>query len=156
MNTIRLFCTLSLLSFGAFSSLQAQNVSVIKLGTSNVNNNQWGEVLYGVGNIPGNELGMFESSWGVAGGFEFSGREIVPKVSLGATWGLIFTTSLNLSYYPKRSHRIVFTPEIGLNLLKLVHVTYGYQFNQASLYEGRNDVSKHRLSVFLTIPVFIH
>ncbi|HAS44408.1 MAG TPA: hypothetical protein DCS93_28275 [Microscillaceae bacterium] len=156
MKRISLFCTLCLICLGATSTLHAQNVSVLKLGTSTVNNNQWGEVLYGVGNIPGNELGMFESGWGIAAGFEFNSKEIVPKVSLGATWGMIFTTSLNLSYYAKRSHRIVFTPEIGLNILKLAHVTYGYQLNQVSFYEGRRDVSKHRISVFLTIPVFIH
>ncbi len=158
MNTIKVFYRLCLFftSLGAFSTLQAQDVSVLKLGTSTVNNNQWGEILYGVGYVSGSELGMFEPCLGLAGGFEFSSREIVPKLSAGATWGLLFTTSLNVSYYPKRSHRIVVTPEIGINMLKVIHVTYGYQLNQASLNEGRRDISKHRISVFLTIPTFIH
>lgn len=157
MNTIKLFCALLTLSFLMnISQAKAQDVSVLKLGTSTMDNQQWGELMYGAGNVFGGGFGILSPTLGIAGGLEFTTQEISPKISLGTTWGLIFTTSLNVNYYPKRAHRVVFTPEMGINVLKLIHVTYGYQFNQASLEEGRTDISKHRLSVFVTIPTFIH
>lgn len=134
----------------------AQTTNVLKIGTSNVNNIQWGEVLYGIGTSSMDDIDILRSAVvGIAGGIEFHSQEISPKISLGASWGFVFTTSLNLNYYPKRGQRFVFTPEIGLNAVKILHVTYGYQFNQVSLEEGNTSLSRHRISVFLTLPLSV-
>lgn len=67
----------------------AQTTSVIKLGTSNINNNQWGEVLYGIGTFKIDDLDLFGPALGIAGGIEFHTQEISPKISLGASWGRV-------------------------------------------------------------------
>lgn len=133
--------------------LKAQDrIAVVKLGMSSVDHKEWGELLFGYGSFDSNSL-IWGPSIGLAAGFEFAHKEFSPKVSLGATWSAIFTTSLNVNYHHRRGQRFVFTPEIGINALKVLHLTYGYQFNQVSFEEGNPNVSKHRLSFFITIPI---
>ena len=132
----------------------AQETSkVIKIGTTRLDDHRWVEVLVGLGTYDDYNL-ITTSNWGLAAGVELGGDEISPKLSAGFTWGYIFTSSLNLNYYPKRGHRLVFTPEIGLNIVKVLHFTYGYQINQVARFEGGPAPTRHRFSVFLTFPLF--
>lgn len=150
-----LYITVCLLTLQLFfiQPMKAQSIHVLKLGISQVNNLQWGEALYGIGLTNLDNLKLLGPALGVAGGIEFHNQEVSPKISLGANWGLVFTTSLNLNYYPQRGQRFVFTPEIGLNAVKILHITYGYQFNQVSPEESNTNQSRHRISLFLTLPL---
>jgi len=148
-----LICALAIFLLPAPSAKAQQSINVLKLGTTRIDDNRWVEVLAGFGTYDNYDI--ITPNWGLAAGVEIGGDEISPKVSLGATWGIIFTSSLNLNYYPKRGHRLVFTPEIGLNLVKLFHLTYGYQFNQVARFEGGITPTRHRFSVFITIPSLV-
>ncbi|OJJ14817.1 hypothetical protein BKI52_40370 [marine bacterium AO1-C] len=130
-----------------------ETTGVFKIGTTRLDANRWVEVLGGFGSY--NTRGIVAPNWGLAAGVEIGGDEISPKISLGATWGVVFTSSLNLNYYPKRNHRLVVTPEIGLNIVKLFHFTYGYQINQVNRFEGGPPPTRHRFSVFITIPSLV-
>lgn len=136
--------------FTTFSIKAQETTKVLKIGTTRLDDNRWLEVLVGVGTY--NDYHIIGPNIGIAAGVEIGGDEVSPKVSLGTTWGYIFTTSLNLNYYPKRNNRVVFTPEIGLNIAKLFHFTYGYQVNQVARFEGGVTPTRHRFSVFITIP----
>lgn len=159
MNTQKLLTVITfifLLNFFWVKQSQAQ-YTVVKLGTSSVGSQQWGELLVGksfTDNSGGGMMGTtgegFAMGW--AAGLEWTRSEVSPKVSLGAIIGEFVTSSLNVNYFPKRDNRVVFTPEIGLSLGKVIHVTYGYQFNQVSLKESNPHVNKNRISVFLTMP----
>lgn len=141
---------LGLWGFNAFSVKAQETIGVLKIGTTQLDDNRWVEVLAGIGTYDISSI--IAPNIGIAAGVEIGGDEVSPKISLGTTWGYIFTTSLNLNYYPKRNNRVVFTPEIGLNIVKLFHFTYGYQVNQVARFEGGVSPTRHRFSVFITIP----
>ena len=148
-----LTCVLVIFLLVLPSAKAQENTRVLKLGTTLIDDNRWIEILAGIGTYDSHDI--VAPNWGVAAGVEIGGDEISPKVSLGATWLAVFTSSLNLNYYPKRGHRLVFTPEIGLNIVKLFHLTYGYQFNQIARFEGGTAPTRHRFSVFITIPSLV-
>ena len=134
---------------------QAYLEPLIKIGASRMENQLWGELMLGLGTYAIYDA-LEASTFGFAGGFEWRPGEFSPKLSLGAAMGgaLAPTASMNVNYYHKRQN-LVFTPEIGLNLIKVLHITYGYQFNRAAENPDvpRDNSKNHRVSIFLTIPL---
>ena len=126
-------------------------ILITKIGISKVNNQNWGEFLLGVGLNETDNENLLAPGVGIAAGLEFRADEISPKISIGGA-AYFVTTSLNLNYYPLRQQRVVFTPEIGINLAKFIHFTYGYQFNQAPLEMNNSRINPHRFSLYLTLP----
>lgn len=134
----------------------AQTATILKIGTSRMENKQWYELGLGLGTFGSQEDGL-GLSVGASAGVEFSKNEISPKLSLGTTFGAIgLTSSLHTNYYPQRKN-FVFTPELGFSILKVLHITYGYQLGQIPESEGmeRKENNNHRISFFFTVPLSI-
>lgn len=145
-----------LLVLSTVTHLQAQ--VVVKAGITNQQDNTWRELLAGYGFVLSqgyteNFFGESSVTLGIAAGVESDDNELSPKLSIGLNTGglLSLTSSLNLNYYQEREQKMGLTPEIGVAFIKVLHVTYGYQFN--STRKGGREGSPHRISFFLTIPL---
>lgn len=136
--------------------LGSKILPVLKIGSARMEGKQWYELGVGM-----TTSGVFSSSVpeehytniAFGAGVEFSKDELSPKVMVGMTIGHILGLTINIqgNYYPKRQN-FVLTPELGLQLMQIVHLMYGYQFGQISENENteRPNSYNHRISLFVT------
>lgn len=124
-------------------------------------NKQWYE--FGIGLTTTGDwsavTGSFDTNIGFGVGLEFSRNELSPKIGLILVWGwsgIGPSIGINANYYAQRKS-FVFTPELGIQVIQKLHLTYGYQFGQVAEYESNSsaNINNHRISLFITLPIIV-
>ncbi|OJJ22506.1 hypothetical protein BKI52_07445 [marine bacterium AO1-C] len=72
--------------------------------------------------------------------------EVSPRINFTGIIAGFVSANLSISYRPFQKKSIILTPEIGVAIFRLIHLTYGYKFFDES------DLQRH-YSVFMAIPI---